>query len=152
MTGLVALKLIHVACASIWFGASWLAGTDVRRTLALGRPHTDALPERISRLEWLAIPCGVFTLVTGLGLAGWVYGLGALPTRLYAVLLLTLGTMAVGALLVSPSWWRVAAVIEKGQDLRMALGPAACFARSLWLEHGLRLAALALVLGREAGA
>ena len=69
MTGLVALKLIHVACASVWFGASWLAGADVRRTLALGRPHADALPGRISRLERLAIPCGVLTLLTGLGLA-----------------------------------------------------------------------------------
>jgi hypothetical protein len=152
MTGLVALKLIHVACASIWFGASWLAGTDVRRTLALGRPHTDALPERIRRLERLAIPCGVLTLLTGLGLAGWVYGPRAVPARLYAVFGLTVATMAVGALLVSPSWRRVAVVIEKGQDLEMALGPAARFARSLWLEHGLRLAALAFVVGREAGA
>jgi hypothetical protein len=151
MTGLVALKLMHVACASIWFGASWLAGADLRRTLALGRPHADALPERIGRLERLAIPCGVFTLLTGLGLAAWVYGLGAMPARLYAVLVLTLATMAVGGLLVSPSWRRVAAVIEKGQDLQMALGPAVRFDRSLWLEHGLRLAALALVVGRETG-
>jgi hypothetical protein len=151
VTGLVALKLIHVACASVWFGASWLAGADVRRTLALGRPHADALPERISRLEWLAIPCGLLTLLTGLGLAACIY-LEALPTRLYGVLGFTLAAMVVGALLVSPSWRRVAAVIEKGQDLRMAFGPAARFDRSLWLEHGLRLAALALVVGREARA
>jgi hypothetical protein len=152
MTALVTLKLMHVACASIWFGASWLAGADVRRTLALGRPHADALPERIRRLERLAISCGVFTLLTGLGLAAWVYGLGALPARLYAVLGLTLATMSVGGLLVSPSWRRVAAVIEKGQDLQMALVPAARFDRSLWLEHGLRLVALALVVGRDTGA
>jgi len=151
VTGLVALKLIHVACASVWFGASWLAGADVRRTLALGRPHADALPERISRLERLAIPCGVLTLLTGLGLAECIYGLGALPTRLYGVLGFTLAAMAVGALLVSPSWRRVAAVIEKGQDLQTAFGPAIRFGSSLWLEHGLRLAALALVVGRGAG-
>lgn len=151
VTGLLALKLIHVACASIWFGSSWLAGADVRRTLALGRPHADALPERIRQLERLAIPCGVLTLLSGIGLAGWIYGPCALPARLYVVLGLTLATMAVGALLVSPSWRRVASVIEKRQDLEMALDPAARFARSLWLEHGLRLAALAFVVGRESG-
>ncbi len=150
-TSLVVLKLIHVACASIWFGASWLAGADVRRTLAMGRPHSAALPERIRRLERLAIPCGVLTLLTGVSLAAWVYGLGALPARLYAVLGLTVATMAVGALLVSPSWRRVAAVIEKGQDLEAAHRHAARFARSLWLEHLLRLGALAFVVGREGG-
>ena len=81
MTGLVALKLIHVACASVWFGASWLAGADVRRTLALGRPHADALPERISRLERLAIPCGVLTLLTGHTHWNWSSSHPALPRR-----------------------------------------------------------------------
>jgi hypothetical protein len=151
MTGLLTLKLIHLACASTWFGASWLAGADVRRTLALGRPHADALPERINRLEWLAIACGTLTLLTGLGLAGWLYGLATLPTRLYVVLGLTLATVAVGALLVSPSWRRVAVVIEKGQDLELALRSAAQFGRSLWLEHGLRLATLAVIVGKDGG-
>ena len=146
--GLVALKLVHVGCASVWFGASWLAGADVRRTLALGRPHADVLPERIRRLERLAIPSGVLTLLTGVCLAAWIYGLREIPGRLYVVLGLTLSTMVVGALLVSPSWRRVAAVIEKGQDLGAARGPAARFARSLWLEHLLRLAVLAFVVGR----
>ena len=148
---LVALKLVHVACASIWFGASWLAGADVRRTLALGRPHVDVLPSRIRRLERLAIPAGVLTLLTGVSLAAWVYGLREIPARLYVVLVLTLATMAVGGLMVSPSWRRVAAVIENGQDLAAAHSHATWFARSLWAEHLLRLAALAFVVGREGG-
>ena len=145
---LAALKLFHVACASIWFGASWLAGADVRRTLELGRPHTDLLPERIRCLERLAIPSGVLTLLTGVALAVCVYGWREVPTRLYVILGLTLATMAVGALLVSPMWRRVAAVIEKGQDLAMARAPADWFARSLWLEHALRLLVLGLVVAR----
>jgi hypothetical protein len=152
ITALVTLKLVHVACASIWFGASWLAGADVRRTLEMGRPHADLLPERIRRLERLAIASGVLTLLTGVALAAWVYGLRNIPARLYVILGLTLATMAVGALLVSPSWRRVAAVIEKGQDLEAARSPATWFARSLWLEHMLRFVALALVVGREIGA
>lgn len=147
-TELVALKLVHVACAAIWFGASWLAGADVRRTLELGRPHADFLPERIRRLERLAIPSGVLTLLTGVALAIWIYGLREVPRRLYVILGLTVATMVVGALLVSPMWRRVAAVIEKGQDLAMARAPARWFACSLWLEHVLRLSALALVVAR----
>jgi hypothetical protein len=147
-TELAALKLLHVACASIWFGASWLAGADVRRTLELGRPHADLLPERIRRLERLAIPSGVLTLLTGVALAVWVYGLRDVPMRLYVILGLTVATMAIGALLVSPMWRRVAAVIEKGQDLAMAQAPANWFARSMWLEHLLRLTVLVFVVAR----
>jgi hypothetical protein len=71
------------------------------------------------------------TLLTGIALAAWVYGLADMPTRLYVILGLTLATMAVGALLVSPQWQRVAALIEEGQDLEMARKPATLFARSL---------------------
>jgi hypothetical protein len=147
-TELAALKLFHVACASIWFGASWLAGADVRRTLEMGRPHADLLPERIRRLERLAIPSGVLTLLTGVTLAVSIYGWREVPTRLYVILGLTVATMVVGALLVSPMWRRVAAVIEKGQDLQLARAPARWFARSLWVEHVLRLSVLALVVAR----
>jgi hypothetical protein len=151
MTGLLMLKLIHLACASTWFGASWLAAGDVRRTLALGRPYADALPERIFRLERLAITCGVTTLLTGLGLAGWIYGPWALPVRIYAVTGLTLASMFVGALLVSPAWRRVAVVIERGQDLELACRSAVQFGRSLWLERGLLLASLVVIVGKDAG-
>jgi hypothetical protein len=147
-TELAALTLVHVACASIWFGASWLAGADVRRALELGRPHADVLPERIRRLERLAIPSGVLTLLTGVALAVAVYGLREIPTRLYVILGLTVATMMVGALLVSPMWRRVATVIENGQDLAMARAPASWFARSLWLEHLLRLTVLVFVVAR----
>jgi hypothetical protein len=146
-SGFVALKLVHIACASVWFGASWLAGADVRSTLALGRPHADVLPKRIASLEHLAIPCGVLTLLTGLGLVACSYGLRAMPVRLWVVLGLTLATMAVGALLVSPTWRRIAAVIEGGGELGRARGFAVRFERSLWLEHLLRVSALAFVVG-----
>lgn len=147
-TALAVLKLVHVACASLWFGASWLADADVRRTLELGRPHADLLPERVRRLERLAIPSGVLTLLTGIALAVSIYGLLEMPTRLYVILGLTVATMVVGALLVSPMWRRVAAVIEQGQDLAMARAPARWFTCSLWLEHVLRLAVLAFVVAR----
>lgn len=148
---LLVLKLFHVACASIWFGASWLAGADVRQTLLLGRPYVDALPARIRQLERLAISCGTLTLLTGVSLAAWLYGIHEMPPRLYVVLGLTLATMVVGGLLVSPSWRRVAAVIETGQDLEATRRHAARFARSLWVEHLLRLTALAFVVARDGG-
>jgi hypothetical protein len=143
------LTLVHVACSSTWFGAGWLAGADVRRTLRLGRPHVDGLPARIGPLEKLQVSCGLLTLLTGVALAVSIYGLHAVPARLYVILGLTLATFAVGALLVSPSWRRVVAVIEKGQGLEAARVHAAWFTRSLWVEHLLRVAILALVVARN---
>src|SRR5262249_56289540 len=103
---------------------------------------------RVGGLERLAIPTGVLTLLTGVALAVSIYGWRDVPTRLYVILGLTVATMVVGAIFVSPLWRRVAAVIEKGQDLRMAHAPAYWFARSLWVEHVLRLSVLALVVAR----
>jgi len=106
---LLALKLIHVACASIWFGASgWPGPMSTERWCSADRTPTPCLCASAGRnagdLLWRAAGQPV-----------------------------------------------VAAVIESGQDLEMALRSAARFTGSLWLEHGLRLAALAFVVGRESG-
>ena len=150
MTESFALKVIHVACASVWFGSSWLAATDIRRTVDLGRPHTDILPERIGRLERVAITSGVTTFLTGLAVAAWTYGLMRLPTRLYWVIGLTVATMMVGGFFASPAWGRVRTVIEQGGDLDAARVDARRFERFMWVEHALRLATLAFVVGRDA--
>ena len=146
LAALEILKVAHVAFASVWFGSRWVADVDVRRTIELGRPHVDVLPQRIRRLEWVAIPCGAMTLVTGLALAAWVYGLWTMPPWLRVVLGMTLGTMAVGALLVTPTWRRIAAMIRNAEDLGKARVAAVWFARYVWLEHSLLLATLAIVV------
>ncbi|HEX9052466.1 MAG TPA: hypothetical protein VF841_18210 [Anaeromyxobacter sp.] len=59
------LVFLHVLSISTWIGAAlWVAG-DVRRTLALGRPHVDALAARIRPALGLDAVAGIATLVTG---------------------------------------------------------------------------------------
>ena len=146
--GILILKIVHVAAASTWFGASWLAGTDIRRTLAKGRPHADYLPERITRLEKLAISSGLTTLVTGVSLIAAIHGLSQMPVRLMIVLGLTLATMVVGATLASPAWKRITTAIKQGDNLNEAHRDAVRFERSMQLEHLLRLATLIFVVAR----
>lgn len=86
------LRFLHILSAATWLGAAiWSAG-DVRRTLALGRPHTDALAPRLRPAFALDLWAGIATLVTGLAYIplayagmpapGIVLGLGAVLVRL----------------------------------------------------------------------
>lgn len=144
----LALRIVHVALAATWFGASWLAAGDIKHTVAKGQPFVEALPERIARLERLAIPSGLLAFVTGLGLVVVIYGFGNVPLRLWIVIGLTLATFLVGGLLASPAWRRVKAAIAES-DLTAAALHANTFARFMRVEHTLRLATLVFVLGRE---
>lgn len=68
-----ALVFLHVLSVAVWIAAAlWVAG-DVRRTLALGRPHVDVLATRIRPALGLDAVAGIATLVTG-GLLLWDLG------------------------------------------------------------------------------
>jgi hypothetical protein len=87
-----AFLFLHILLAATWLGAALWATGDVRRTLALGRPHTDVLAARTRPALSLDLWAGLGTLVTGLVLTGLVYqgmpepgilvGLGAVLVRL----------------------------------------------------------------------
>jgi hypothetical protein len=69
------LVFLHVLATSVWIGAAlWVAG-DVRRALALGRPHADALAARVRPALGLDAAAGLATVVTG-GLLVWEQAVG----------------------------------------------------------------------------
>jgi hypothetical protein len=69
------LVFLHVLVTSVWIGAAlWVAG-DVRRALALGRPHSDALAARVRPALGLDAAAGIATVVTG-GLLVWEEAVG----------------------------------------------------------------------------
>lgn len=69
------LVFLHVLVTSVWIGAAlWVAG-DVRRALALGRPHSDALAARVRPALGLDAAAGLATVVTG-GLLVWEQAVG----------------------------------------------------------------------------
>ena len=85
---------LHVLSISAWLGAAlWVAG-DVKRTLALGRPHTDALAARLRAQLGLDALAGIATLVTGL-LLMWEGGMGHPPPGISAGIVLTLARLGV---------------------------------------------------------
>lgn len=59
------LVFLHVLAISAWIAAAlWVAG-DVKRALAMGKPHVDALAARIRPALGLDAAAGVATIVTG---------------------------------------------------------------------------------------
>lgn len=133
--------LLHILSAAAWIGAAlWLPG-DVRRTLALGRPHAEALAARVVPALRLDLMSGIATLVTGLGVLGLdgVHpGTGIMVG--FAAAFVRLAVVWVGML---PAWKAVEARIAGGGDLAPAAKPARRMGMLSGIAHTLWLVALA---------
>jgi uncharacterized membrane protein len=90
------LKVLHISCAAAWFGYGVGLAGDVRRTLALGRPHTESLVARTSRSTRVTIICGWLTFLTGVGVIFATKSVGSIPGRILAGGALTLVMFAIG--------------------------------------------------------
>jgi hypothetical protein len=130
-------RFLHILAASAWLGAAlWVAG-DVRRTLALGRPHLSALPARVSPALSLDVWLGVATLVTGV-LVLLLQGLHP-PVSIMVGFALTLLRLLLVALAVRPVWNQLRARIAAGDELPATdaaprrLGMLSGIAHLLWL-------------------
>jgi hypothetical protein len=135
------LIFLHVLAASAWIGAAlWVAG-DIRRTLALGKPHVDALVARVSPALKLDLALGAATLVTGL-LVFMVEGKLAHRTGILIGLLLTLARIGLVAGALAPAWRQVAAAVARN-DLAGAAAPAKRMTMLSGIAHTLWLGALA---------
>jgi hypothetical protein len=131
------LVLLHIASISAWLAASiWLAG-DVRRVLALGRPHVDALAERLAaplKLDGLA---AMATFVTG-GLIVWEQHLGMPRAGITAGILLAVARGGVLAAL-RRGWKSIHARVQTGEAVgaddpaARRLSMLAGIAHTLWL-------------------
>jgi hypothetical protein len=139
------LVFLHVLAASAWLGAAmWVAG-DVRRTLAFGPPHPNALPSRVRPALGLDAAAGIATLATG-ALVMWEEGMGHPPLGIAAGMVLTF--VRLGLLVALRRTWR-------GVQSRLAAGEAVApgdpAARRMGmisgLAHGAWLLALAGMVG-----
>jgi hypothetical protein len=130
-------RFLHILAASAWLGAAlWVAG-DVRRTLALGRPHLSALPARVSPALTLDVWLGVATLVTGV-LVLLLQGLHPPVNIMIGFALAALRILLV-AVAVRPVWNKLRARIAAGDDVPASdpaprrLGMFSGIAHLLWL-------------------
>ncbi len=140
MTALVLVKFLHILSAAAWLGASLWTPGDVRRTLAMGKPYTDALPRRARPALSLDLWTGIATLLTGIAFIaleggvpriGVLVGLGAVLVRL---VVLTSG--------VRPAYRLVESFATAG-DLAAAEVPARRLGMFAGIGHLLWLIALA---------
>jgi len=137
-------RFLHVLSASAWLGAAlWVAG-DVRRTLALGRPHLAALPARVSPALSLDVWLGVATIVTGLlVLAG--QGVHP-PTSIMIGFTLALLRLLLVAFALRPAWNRLRARIEAGAEVPAGDPAPRRLAMFSGIAHLLWLGALATMI------
>lgn len=122
---------LHILFAATWLGAALWAAGDVRRTLALGRPHTDALAPRVRPALSLDLWSGLGTLLTGMALTGMTYT-GVPPVGIivgFGAALVRLGLL-LGA--VQPLFRRLEQALAAGD-----LGAAAPLVKRLGMFSGI---------------
>lgn len=140
------LKLLHITSMAVWMAGGIMVAGDIKRSLALGVPHLDPLLVRVNRAERIGTSSGMLTVVTGLALIFNAGGFMAVPFRIHIGLALTMITFFVGALFASPSWRRIAGIIERKDNLGEANVYANRFAMFMMVEHVLRATILVLMV------
>jgi hypothetical protein len=109
------LVFLHVLSMALWLGAAlWVAG-DVRRTLALGRPHPDALVARVRPALGLDAAAGIATIASG-ALLVWEQQLGMPRLGITAGIVLALARLGVLAAL-RRSWRAIVARLQAGEPV-----------------------------------
>jgi hypothetical protein len=135
------LVFLHVLAISVWMAAAlWVSG-DVRRTLALGRPHVDALAARARPQLGLDAAAGIATVVTGV-LLMWEEALGKPRLGITVGIVATL--VRIGLLFGSRRAWRsIATRLQRGEAVDAGDPAARRMAALSGMAHTLWLVALA---------
>lgn len=107
------ILFLHILFAATWLGAALWAAGDVRRTLALGRPHTDALVPRVRPALSLDLWSGLGTFLTGVALTGMLYQ-GMPPTGILVGFLAALVRLGLLLGAVMPALRRVEQALAAG--------------------------------------
>jgi hypothetical protein len=132
------LRILHLVSMAAWFGAALWVAADLKRTIALGAPHTTVLRARILPALRLDVWAGIATMVTGAALAGMGVG-HRVGIAVGFALALMLFILVMTVLL--PAGSRAAAAAERG-DLDEARRLSKSVAAFSGVGHLLWLAAL----------
>lgn len=150
MTTVAIARLLHLLAVSLWIGGALLSILDARRSLALGKPHVEALVGRLRLAGAVLSSAGFVTLATGFWLIVLKGGFKAVSPVVHAGLGLTLLVFALGP-------FTLAAVGRLG-EAAAAENPSGVarfgsrFVRLASLEEALRLVVLILMVAAAAPA
>lgn len=142
------LRITHLASMAVWFGAALLAPGDVRRTLARGKPHIDALGDRIPRTLRVSVIAGVLTVASGLGMIFALGGFAGVHPRIHAGLGLTMIALTIEVIALGPTWGRIAGLVETGAKQEELVSVGKRFSALSGVLHLLRFTVLVLMVYR----
>jgi len=109
----LALRLVHLMSAAVWFAASLTLAGDVRRSLNRGGAAAAGMVERARRVLSLSSAAGVATLATGVALIFVLGGFKVVPVRVHAGLGLALVALAIEATALGKALGAVAAAVAR---------------------------------------
>lgn len=138
------LRFLHILAASAWLGATLWVASDVRRTLAHGRPYPAGLPARVNPAVGLDVAAGLATVITGL----LVLAYQGVHPRPGIMIGFTLSIVRVGVVLAGlrPAWRAVAARLAAGEEISPTDAPVRRMAMWSGMAHTLWLVALATMV------
>ena len=137
---IIALKIIHIVAAAVWFGHKVLIPGDVRASIR-DTTGSAALILRMKRAERAGIASGLVTVASGVGLIHLVFGFANAPLRIYIGLAAALAMFVIGATVARPAWQQITVGLEQGDTPGAAAGVGP-FNRALVLENLLWVLAL----------
>lgn len=138
------LRFLHILFASAWLGATLWVASDVRRTLAHGRPYPAGLAARVNPAIGLDLAMGIATVFTGLLVLTAQGGHPRTGIMIgFALALVRIGVVLVG---LRPAWRAVATRLAAGQDVPPADAPVKRMAMWSGMAHTLWLVALATMV------
>ncbi len=141
------LRFLHLLAVATWFGGTLTTAGDVRRTLARGAPHTEALAERVGRQLAIGRAAGFLTAATGIGLILAFGGFRAVSPRIHAGLALTLVLVTLESTVLVGVYRGLAEDLAGGR-LDDARARAKKFAALTGVSHLLRTIVFALMVFR----
>jgi hypothetical protein len=138
------LRFLHILAASAWLGATLWVASDVRRTLAHGRPYPAGLAARVNPAIGLDLAMGIATVFTGLLVLTAQGGHPRTGIMIgFALALVRIGVVLAG---LRPAWRAVATRLAAGQDVPPADAPVKRMAMWSGMAHTLWLVALATMV------
>jgi hypothetical protein len=80
---LLIIKVLHIACAAVWWGVPMSMSRDIRVTVPLGEPHWELLMIRVNRTRLIAIGAGLATILSGVMLILLFGGFASVPIAIH---------------------------------------------------------------------
>ncbi|NUP06654.1 MAG: hypothetical protein HOW73_11420 [Polyangiaceae bacterium] len=90
-----AIRIVHLLSMAVWFATPLTIVSDLKKSIARGKPHTDVVVSRVERQLSIATIGAILTILSGLGMIFSLGGFGAVSPRIHAGFTLALVVLTV---------------------------------------------------------